>query len=266
MLLSERYWQRELAGRALSERLRRWRELEPALWPFTRPASLVRYLGPFTPAERKDAVLCALLRCARQDPVAARLVLMLLVPALKRRVGRLLIDAAEREDLWSAVLDRIWQRIRSYPVGRLPRHVAANLVLSAVRDELEARERERKLARHVRGEPSPELPDREREESNIDALLEGAVRASAITEAEAELIARTRIDGELLGPVAAARGVRLNTLVQSRVRAERRLLMYLRGRVSPGGGRSRLSVVLGSSGEGPTGLSGEKTDRHPRRR
>jgi DNA-directed RNA polymerase specialized sigma24 family protein len=259
----ERDWQRELAGGALAERLQRWREVEPALWPFTRPASLIRYLGPATPAASKDVVLCALLRRAREDPVAARLVLQALLPALKRRVGRVLIDVDEREELWSGVLYRLWRRIRSYPVGRLPHHVAANLALSAVRDELRARERERKQARGRVGEPSPELPDHCADDGDIDMRLAEAVDGGAITAWEAELIARTRVDGELLGPIAAARGVRLNTLVQARVRAERRLLMYLGARVSPKGGRFGLSVVLGSPGEGPADPSGEKTNRHP---
>lgn len=262
----ERDWQRELAGGALAEHLQRWRELEPVLWPFTRPGALVRYLGPSTPAAQKDAVLCALLRRAREDPLAARLILQTLLPGLKRRVGLVLIDAHERDELWSAVLYCAWRRIRGYPIGRLPRYVAANLALSAVRDGLRMLEKERDLARRTTGESAPEPLDRDPGESDIDALLERAVRDGAITDAESELIARTRIDGELLGPIAAARGVPLNTLVQSRRRAERRLLMFLGARVSPGGGRFGLSVVLGSSGEGPTGLSGEKTNRHPRRR
>lgn len=257
----ERDWQRELATGALTERLQRWRQLEPALGPFTRPAAIVRYLGPSTPAASKDVVLCALLRRAREDPAAARLILQTLLPALKRRVGRVLIDAQQRDELWSAVLERVWVAIRSYPVKRLPRHVAANLALSAMRDALRSLDKGREQARGR--EPSPELPDSHPEETDIDALLGRAVEDGAITAAEAELIARTRVDGELLGLIAAARGVRLNTLVQSRVRAERRLLMYFGVRVSPNGGRFGLSVVLGSSGEGPTDPSGEKTNRHP---
>jgi hypothetical protein len=232
LILSERDWQRELAGRVLSERLRRWRELEPALWPFARTAVLVRYLGPSTPAANKDMVLCALLRCARDDPVAARLVLQTLLPVLKRQVGQVLINADEREELWSAVLYRVWQRIRSYPIGRLSQHVAANLALTSVREVLEALEREGKLARRMTHAPLLELPDRNPGESDIDALLERVVQTGAITESESELIVRTRIDRELLGPIAAARGVRLNTLVQTRRRAERRLLMFLGVRVT----------------------------------
>lgn len=256
-------WQRELAGHALAERLRQWRALEPALAPFERPVSLVRYLGPATPAARKDAVLCALLRGAREDSLAARLVLQTLLPGLKRRVGRVLIDVNEREELWSAVLDRVWVRIRSYPVGRLPHHVAANLTLSAVRDVLREREKEREHARGRAGEPSQDLPDHDLGETDIDALLKDGAKAGAITAEEAELIATTRLDGEPLGPIAAARGVRLNTLVQARGRAERRLLMHLGGGRVTWRGRNGLSVVLGSLGEVQTDRPGEKTNRHP---
>ena len=261
----ERDWQRELASPALAARLRCWRELEPALWPFTRPAAIVRYLAPSTPAASKDVVLCALLRRARDDALAARLVLQALLPALKRRVGQVLIDAQERDELWSAVLERVWVRIRSYPVERLPRHVAANLALSAVRDALRSLDKDRQHGSQV-SEFLPELPDPNPDESDIDALLAGAVSDGAITAAEAELIVRTRIDGELLSLIAAARGVRLNTLVQSRARAERRLLVYFGAGLSPNGGRFGLSVVLGSSGEDPTGLSGEKRTDTPQRR
>jgi len=264
----ERDWQRELAGGALAEHLRRWRELEPVLWPFTRPAGLVRYLGPSTPAAQKDEVLCALLRRAREDPLAARLILQTLLPGLKRRVGLVLIDARERDELWSAVLYRAWRRIRGYPVERLPRYVAANLTLSAVRDGLRMLEKERDLARRTTGESAPEPLDRDPGESDIDALLERAVRDGAITDAESELIVRTRIDGVPLVRYASAKGHGYDALRIARRRAERRLLLYLGAGnvhrdVFGSGGRFGLSVVLGSSGEGPTGLSGEKTNRHP---
>jgi hypothetical protein len=262
----DRDWRRELAGGALAEHLRRWRELEPALWPFTRPVALVRYLGPSTPAARKDEVLCALLRCARRDPLAARLILQALLPALKRRVGLVLIDADERDELWSAVLYRAWWRIRGYPIGRLPRYVAANLALSAVRDGLRMLEKDRDGA--ATGEPAPEPVDRDPAEGDIDALLKRAVRDGAITEAEAELIVQTRIDGVALVDYPFAEGRAYDALRLCRRRAERRLALYLgtgnvERRVFGLGGRNGLSVVLGSSGEGPTGLSGEKTNRHP---
>lgn len=268
----ERDWQRELAGGALAEQLRRWREVEPALWPFSSPAALVRYLGPSTPAARKDEALCALLRRAREDPLAARLILQTLLPGLKRRVGLVLIDAHERDELWSAVLYRAWRRIRGYPIGRLPHHVAANLALSAVRDGLRMLEKERDPARRTTADESgPEPLERDPCESDIDALLGRAVHDGAITKAEAELIVRTRIDGVPLVRYASAKGRGYDALRIARQRAERRLLLYLGARnvhrsVFGSGGRFGLSVVLGSSGEGPTGLSGEKTNRHPRRR
>jgi hypothetical protein len=272
----EREWERELAGPVVAEHLRRWGLVEPVLARFARPVSLVRYLGRGTPARQKDEALCALLRCARHDALAARLVLQTLLPGLKRRVGRVLIDVQEREELWSAVLDHAWTRIRAYPVGRLPHHVAANLMLSAVRDELRPRERQRERARGRVDDSPVELPDPDSEleppaRLGIDGLLAAAVKAGAITAKEARLIARTRVDGVPLVLYASEEGGAYDALRIARRRAERRLLLHLGARSVERtmfglGGRNGLSVVLGSSGEGPTGPSGEKTNRHPRRR
>ena len=269
-------WERELASPALAEGLRRWRAREPALRPFERPVALLRHLGPATPGARQDVVLCALLRCAREDPLAARLVLQTLLPLLKRRVGRVLIDAEEREELWSAVLDRVWERVRSYPVERLPHHVAANLALSAVRDELRERERWRERARGRTGSPSEGLPDTRPGTADfearlgLDGLLAAAVKSGAVTAEEVELIARTRIDGVPLVRYASATGVAYDALRVARRRAERRLLLHLgvpdvHHWLFGSGGRNGLSVVLGLD-DGPTDRPGEKTNRHPKRR
>lgn len=226
----ERDWQRELVSRDLAERFRDWSAAEPALAPFTRPASLMRYLSPATPAARKDMVLCALLRCARRDPAAARLVLQTLLPGVRRRIARALLEADECEEVWSAVLDRVWQRIRSYPVERLPHHVASNLALTAVRQVLEGRERDRRFARRMLcGAPSAELPDADRSESDIDALLGRAIKDGAITGWEAELIARTRIDGVPLTRYACTEGAAYDALRMARRRAEQRLVAHLEG-------------------------------------
>ena len=54
-----------------------------------------------------------------------------------------------------------------------------------------------------------------------------AVAAAAISEEEAELILRTRIDGADLRALADEAGLAYNTLVVRRLRAERRLLLFL---------------------------------------
>ena len=127
-------WQRELVNGTVARHLQEWRIKEPALSSFSSPDTLIRYLRASSSGDRQDAVLAALIRQARTDTVAARLVLQRLLPALKRRVGRLLIDASDREELWSLLLAQTWELIRTFPIARLPHHVAANLVLSSVRD------------------------------------------------------------------------------------------------------------------------------------
>jgi DNA-directed RNA polymerase specialized sigma24 family protein len=220
-------WRRELAGTALAEHLRRWRIQEPALRPFEAPVALLRYLRHSRRGEGEDAILCALLSSARDDRLAARLVLVRLLPGLKRRAGRVLHDPGEREEVWSALLARAWERICAYPVERLPRHVAANLILSSVRDVLEALGAERSRARLSVGQPSADLPDEAAEGSDVDAVLDGAVAAGALSAQEADLIARTRLDDVLLEEAAAELGISRHALVMRRLRAERRLFLYL---------------------------------------
>jgi DNA-directed RNA polymerase specialized sigma24 family protein len=223
----ERDWRRELAGPRLALCFDRWRKLEPALAAFGHPAALISYLRRSDPGEREDAVLRALLRRAGEDPLAALVVLQAMLPGLKSRVGRILIDARERDEVWSLVLARAWERIRTYPVERLPRHVAANLVLSASRDALESLAAGRKRACVSAGEPSPELPAPGQEGEDVIALLARAVRAAAISAEEAKLIFDTRVRGWPLDQVAADAGVTRHALVVRRLRAEERLFLHL---------------------------------------
>jgi DNA-directed RNA polymerase specialized sigma24 family protein len=222
----ERDWRRALAGPRLAERLEGWRDLEPALRPFAHPAALISYLRRSDTGERQDAVMRALLRRAHEDPLAARVVLQAMLPGLKSRVGRILLDASEREEIWSLVLARAWERIRTYPVERLPHRVAANLLLSCVRDALEALVRERELARRHAGEPPVELPAVEHADDAVQ-LLAGAVRAGALSALEARLILYTRLWGVPLASLARAQGGSYDALRIRRRRAERRLVLYL---------------------------------------
>src|SRR5579863_1649713 len=115
-----------------------WREVEPALAAFRNPAAAVRFLrGPGAGA-RKDEILCALLRYARWEPLAGRVVLEAILPGLKNMAGRLLVDVRDREELWSVLMACAWEHIRAYPVARRPRRVAANLLLDCLRGTLTA--------------------------------------------------------------------------------------------------------------------------------
>jgi hypothetical protein len=168
----ERDWQRELNGPQLRRRFAAWREVEPALSPFRSPLAVLRFLRRAGSSTRKDEVLCALLRRARWEPVAGRVVLEAMLPGLKKLAGRLLIDVRDREELWSVLLACTWERICAYPVQRRPRRVAANVLLDSMRGTLatfssarrDPAARAESLPNHAAALPNP---------AGADALLVG---------------------------------------------------------------------------------------------
>jgi DNA-directed RNA polymerase specialized sigma24 family protein len=237
-------WRRELVAPHLRNRLCAWQERESALSAFRDPAAMLRFLrGPGSGA-RKDEVLCALLRQARQEPVAGRVVLEAMLPGLKKLAGRLLTDVRDREELWSVLLACAWERIRTYPIERRPRRVAANVLLDSLNGTLATFSRARRdpasaagdLAHSVKAAPAS---------AGVDALLDAAVRAGAVSREEAELILATRVDETPLSVLARSRGVSFDTLKHRRGRAERRLQFFL-GRPCPVEGGQ--TTFLGCSG------------------
>lgn len=65
------------------------------------------------------------------------------------------------------------------------------------------------------------------EPGDPDALLDDAVHAGVISASEADLITRTRLEGERLGAAAERLGLRYNACAQRRWRAEGRLAGYV---------------------------------------
>jgi DNA-directed RNA polymerase specialized sigma24 family protein len=222
----EREWRRELASPALAAAWACWRQ-EPPLAGFADPLAAIRFLRAPGSRERKDRILLALLTLARDEPLAGRVVLAALLPGLKAVAGRLLIDASEREELWSLLLAHAWELIRRYPLERRPRHVAANVLLDArKRTVRELRLARRERARAHEAFDRPLLPPRPLSGS-ADELLELAVRHGVVGRSDAELIARTRLGGEPLVDVAAELSVRYEAARKRRSRAERALTSWL---------------------------------------
>lgn len=60
-----------------------------------------------------------------------------------------------------------------------------------------------------------------------DGLLSEAVHAGVISASEADLITRTRLEGERLGSVAQRLGLQYHACAQRRARAEGRLAGYV---------------------------------------
>jgi hypothetical protein len=262
----EREWKRQLASGTIAQHLYRWQLTEPALAPFSSPNRLMSYLRNSPGGQQQDGVLGALVRTSRTDPVAATLLLQRLLPGLKRRAGQLILDAADREEVWALLLAQLWERVRTFPIERRPHHVAASLLLDSFHETWVLLTEERERAVELTTEPPEGVEAPDGDGGDIDRLLQNAVESGAITREEACLIAETRIDGVPLGRAAAARGVSRHALVMRRVRAEQRLFLNLGwGRVTFGGSKPPLCSAR-VSGAGSKGLAGGEDQPTPRRR
>jgi hypothetical protein len=252
-----------LAAGALQPRLRAWAAAEPALAGFATPQQLLRHLRGLRGRPRaEDEILAALVRQAQSDPLAARVVLQALLPGLKALAGRLLLDASEREELWSALLAHCWERIRRYPIERRPARIAANVLLDTLKKTTWELKRQRRLRDQEGGGVQPDQVATSGVDPDVDRLIGRAVAAAAISAEEAELIMRTRVDGADLHALARERGLAYHTLKVRRLRAEKRLLLFLglsdvtfRGRKRP---LSSARVV----GDGLTGSAGGGAATH----
>lgn len=258
----EREWNAR-GSACLSRRLRLWAEREPVLETFATVQELVGSLraqrGDY---ERESAILAALLREARADPLAGRVVLQALLPGLKRLSGRLLFEAGEREELWSLLIAHLWAGIRSYPVERRPRRVAANLLLDAAHATLADLGKERRLRAHA-----PELaPESVEAGEQEEVVLARAVRAGALSRAEALLILRSRVEGVPLARIAAEEGAGYDALRIRRRRAELRLRLFLGNPDVRFAGWNRPLSRARASGGGIAGSAGGGAVTHPKQR
>lgn len=224
----ERELRRELSSSALATRFASWAEREPALARFAGAEELLRFLRRRPSPSEADRILLALLRLARLEAAAGRVVLVAVLPGLKALSQRVLRGADEREEVWSALFVSVWEQICAYPVERRPHRVAANLLLDTLQRTLRAiranRSTEALIAFDFHKARSVWAVS---DDPAADVLLERAVAAGAITSAEAELVFSTRFDGICLAEIAAAQGEPYNRVKVRRQRAERRLLLWL---------------------------------------
>ena len=257
-----------LASGPLQLRLRAWSEQELALAGFATPQQLLRHLLSMDGSPRlKDETLAALLRQAQSDPLAARVVLQALLPGLKSLARRILFEAGERDEVWSALLAHCWERIRSYPLDRRPARIAANILLDALKKTTYELKRERRNRDEVTNDASTAQLAQLPVDRDVERLLQRAVEAAAISADEAELILHTRIDRADMHVLAANAGLTYHALNTRRLRAEKRLLLFLGHSPVTFRGRKRPFSSARAVGAGLTGSAGRgaATD-HTRRR
>lgn len=242
-----------LLHRDLRSALIRWRSAHPCLRRFGQPSELLRFLHAAAPGVT-DQPLLALLVLSRDDPAAARFVLQAVLPALKAQAHRLTRRQVPRDELWELILFYAWAAIRTYPVARRSRAVAANLVLQVLHDT--TRELDRCLRPAHARRPGPRddrLPPlsaqvcrRVQQSSTRRAsLIIAAAREGVISRRDAALILRSRFRHAPLCTLAAEAGVPYQSLLKRRQRAEQRLRGWRRVQ---GNVRNRPRQVLTCSG------------------
>ncbi len=165
-------------------------------------------------------------------------------------------------------------------VGAADDRVGADPLLSARAPS--AADRREPAARHVAPhaacgarlarEPPTALESRElrpawptAEGGDLDALLGVAVAAGALTGREAELVAVTRFDGIPLAHIATATGASYNTVKLRRLRAERRLLVWMGYPPVPRGSQKRPSCSAQVAGAGSRSHAGASRSPSSRR-
>jgi hypothetical protein len=232
------------ADRTVAEALSRWQQQEPVLGRFSGPRQLLGFLHT-AGVDDSDEPLLALLTLAASDRLAGRLVLQAFLPALKTLSQRIIQPAGRSDEVWELLFFYAWEAICGYPTATRRRSVAANLVLQVLHDTTRALRRE-----NDRGAVQTPVPT-----TDAQALVLAAADAGVIAADEAELVLRTRFDGERLRRVAETDGVSYTALRMRRLRAERRLRDQLSG----------SSDVTFSSFSDHTSLEGFSRERPVRR-
>jgi len=206
--------------------LLRWAAAEPELAGFTSLDDLLEALRGRTEPDRRDQRMLALLRIARQDPVARRLALQVVRPALSV-IARHYSGRWGAEDAASVVVVVALERIAIFPTERRHTNLAGQIVLdtrhvlfASLAKELaleEAFDRPTNLAasEHLLVAP-PERTAADR----VAGIVTDAVRAKRITPRHAQLVL-ARLAGVPLHEIAAAWRRPPQSVRRMRQRAER---------------------------------------------
>ncbi len=180
-----------------------------------------------------DRACGALATLAPTDETAARVLLQVLRPGL-RHLGRRLAFGAAFEDVDHEILAIAWERIRTYPIDRRPRSIAANILLDVRKRYLRGI-----LGPDAGAVPLDAIPEAywpvapSAEDDALDTYEESlrrahgclvdAVERGRISRLSAAVIWRTRVNEDDDADVAAEFGLAVRTLQRRRQRAARQL-------------------------------------------
>jgi hypothetical protein len=201
--------------------LKAWAAQDPTLRRFADLGALVRFAqAPGHPVESDELLLC-LARRTRDNSLAARALLQAVLYGLIKIAADFKAGTDSDEEAASIVVAAAYDRIRTYPVRKRPRRIAANILLDTRQAVSRALFRPRvhqllvdDLAPLLSESPGPSATE------ELLALVEEAVRAHLIKTDDARLIVLTRVADVPVNTIADARGCLAQSLRQRRLRAE----------------------------------------------
>lgn len=214
-------WSRIAQSRASRLAVARWAVAEPALAEFADLDQIVER-AHHPDRSRRDSVLAALIRIGRDDKLAWRVVLHIVMPGLVCTARRFSTGSHTSEELVATLVSVAWQRIAQYPLDRRPRNIGGNIGLDTRQiaggllfrnSEVEIPTMEitdRRPAPQVRRDPAVALVE----------LLGRAMKRKLITLDDARIVALTRIGDVPVRQLAAERDVLPHSLRRRRLRIE----------------------------------------------
>ena len=196
----------------------RWCAREPALDQPEFHALRLELMNRATSYDRRDTLLAALVRIAKDDHDAQVVIVAVLMPGLRKAVGRY-GQFLEIEERWATILLGLCERLDRYDLERRPHHVASNLLWDATAVLLAASRREEHHAEHATVLNEEDILD-DHDTSPARDVLQPAVAAGVITRLDAALIDATRLRGVDLHATAQLLGLSYEAAKKRRRRAE----------------------------------------------
>ena len=121
-------WSLTANSRRAAESLERWKAIESVLTEFSDLSAILdRAHDP--DRSRRDDVMAALVRLGRQDPLAWRVVLHVVMPGMICTARRFSSGAHSQDEVAATVVTAAWERIAEYPLDRRPRNIGGNIAL-----------------------------------------------------------------------------------------------------------------------------------------
>jgi hypothetical protein len=191
-------------------------------------------LDPAADPALRDALWRELVRLARTNgDVWLLAAIWMMIPGFRKISARLSPGASgERNDIEAEIIAGFTETLHTVDLGR--EKLGAHLWWTAYRHGQRARGMFTG-SRETPVEDIDQAASAQARNGEPDGLLGEAVHAGVISASEAELITRTRLEGERLGAVAQQLGLRYHACAQRRTRAEGRLAGYvlINGDVAP---------------------------------